>query len=127
MKIIKIPTSKEKYFLQYLALLYPIHKLRDKEMEVLSQLMLYNDKYKNLDDDVRNKILFNADTKMRIRQKLKMSDGSFNNNMVALSKKGIIKDNILLKAWNIFLDDQPMDLVFKFIIHKEDENVTDNT
>jgi hypothetical protein len=95
--------------------------MRDKQMEVLAQLMFYNNKYKHLDQEVRDRILFDADTKMRIRQKLKMSDGSFNNNMSELRKKKVIVGNALAPACRIFLSDTPEELVFKFVIKESDD------
>jgi hypothetical protein len=118
-KIINIPTNKEKFFLQYLTLLTPIHKLRHKEIEVLAQLMFYNDLYKHLEEEVRNKMVYDTDTKMRIRQKLKMTDSSFNNNLAELRKKKILVDNILSKGYQIFTNGGSEELTFKFTIQED--------
>lgn len=116
MKIIRISTIKEKFFLQYVTLLYPFHKMREKQIQVLAQLMYYNDKYKHLEEEVREKMLFDSDTKAKIRQSLKMSEGSFNNNMSELRKKKAIIDNALAPMWRVYLDGTPKKLTFDFNI-----------
>jgi hypothetical protein len=124
-KIISIVTNREKYFQQYITLLHPMHNMRHKEIQVLAQLMYYYDKYRHFDEDMRIRIVFDVDTKMRIRQKLKMSESSFNNNMSELRKKKAIVDNTLAPAWRISTGDNVQELIFKFIL--KDEPDTNST
>ena len=84
---------------------------------VLAQFMYYNNKYKHLEQEVREKMVFDTDTRMRIRQKMKMSEASFNNCLTILRKKGAIVENTLSKAYNIFTNgDKKEELTFRFII-----------
>jgi DNA-binding Lrp family transcriptional regulator len=84
--------------------------------------MYYNNKYKHLEAEVREKMVFDTDTRMRIRQKLKLSEASFNNCLTELRKQGIIKDNKLSKTYNIFTLNKTEELIFRFYISSEVNN-----
>ncbi len=114
--IVNIPTTEESYFLQYLTILKPISRMRDKEIQILAQLMFYNNRYSHLEQEVREKMVFDTDTRMRIRQKLKMSEASFNNCLTELRKKNVIVGTRLSKAYNIFTNGGREELTFRFSI-----------
>ena len=99
-KIIPLPpTTKSMFFRQYLELLNTIIHLRGKELDVLAELLYYNHDFKNIPEEHRWKIIFDYDTKLKIRNKLSLSEASMNNNLSALRKKNIIQNNKITKAY----------------------------
>jgi DNA-binding MarR family transcriptional regulator len=117
-KNIPIATTENKFFRQYLELINPLLKLRGKELDVLAELMYYNYKFKDIPDEHRWKLIFDYDTKTKIRTKLDLSDASMNNNLSALRKKGIIKLN---KVRDVFLvyPSSNFSLNFKFNVQAD--------
>jgi DNA-binding MarR family transcriptional regulator len=115
-KIIPLPpTSGSTFFRQYLELLNPLLKLRGKELDVLAELLYYNHKLIDIPLEHRWKLIFDYDTKMEIRSKLKLSDASMNNNLSALRKKGVIENN-KVKAAYVVLPENKFVLGFQFNI-----------
>jgi len=101
-KIIPLPPiGVSKFFRQYLELLNPIIQLRGKELDVLAELLYYNHTLKAIPEEHRWKLIFDYDTKLKIRNKLKLSEASMNNNLSALRKKNIIQENRIGKAYLI--------------------------
>ena len=101
-KNIPIKTTEDKFYRQYLELINPLLKLRGKELDVLAQLLLYNNSLKDIPEEHRWKIIFDYDTKTKIRTELDLSDASMNNNLSALRKKGIIENNKVLKNFLVY-------------------------
>jgi DNA-binding MarR family transcriptional regulator len=101
-KNIPIKTTEAKFYRQYLELINPLLKLRGKELDVLAALLLYNNDLKNIPEEHRWKIIFDYDTKTKIRTELDLSDASMNNNLSALRKKGIIENNQVLKNFLVY-------------------------
>lgn len=98
-----IKTTEEDIFEQYLHLVNPIlgaNKMKPIEIQVLAKLLLIDYMYKHLPQEDRNIILFDKETKIKIRLSLlNMSEASFNNIMMKLRKKKLItKEKILLKV-----------------------------
>jgi DNA-binding MarR family transcriptional regulator len=115
-KSIPISTDGRKFFRQYLELINPLIKLRGKELDVMSELLYYNDKFKDIPEEHRWKLIFDYDVKTEIREKLNLSDASLNNNLSALRKKGILVKNRILKSFLIY-PDSTCKLSFIFTIH----------
>lgn len=100
--IINIPSNKDIIFKQYLNLINPIlgvNKLTSTEIEVFSRFLLIKTMYFHLEPEVLKTLLFNAETKKRIRESIKqdsniiVSEASFNNILSTLRKKNFIKGN----------------------------------
>lgn len=120
--IINIPTNSEKIFLQYLTIINGIlsseKKLAKIELLVLDKFLYIDYLYKDLDKDKRNKILFNEETKKRIRVSLdNMSEASLNNVISKLRKKGMISDREL--KVKIPLKDNKIELGFRLELNGE--------
>jgi hypothetical protein len=99
MKSISIPiksTSVEQRVRLYLDTLHKWHSLRDKEIDILVELILkyYEivNKYPVHDDLLINKLLFDIDVKKNIKVKFNMKDGVLHNYLTILRKKGALKD-----------------------------------
>lgn len=97
-KSIPIKTTSKSFYRQYLELLNPLIKLRGKELDVLAALLKYNNKLKDIPAEHRWKIIFEYETKTEIRTELGLSEASMNNNLSALRKKSIIKNNKVVKS-----------------------------
>lgn len=117
-KNIPIVTTENKFFRQYLELLNPILKLRGKELDVLAELMYYNYKFKDIPEEHRWKLIFDYDTKTKIRTKLDLSDASMNNNLSALRKKKIIHANRVRSAFLVYPSAE-FKLNFKFNVQED--------
>ena len=103
-KIYKLPPVDNYYrqALQILSFIPPFSKLTSREMDVLSLLLKFNEKYEGLDERSRNKLLFDYDTYQTIADSLdklskfdmgdseKISRDSVYNRITALRKKGLI-------------------------------------
>ena len=74
----------------YLQILNPVLKLKDKEMEVLSNFLSIW--YKNKDKDSIDKLLFSTPVRKMVRKSIGMSEASFNNHITMLRKKKMIVD-----------------------------------
>lgn len=97
-KTIPIKTTRINFFREYLTLLLPIlerkvfnTKISKKEIDVLAALLYYNNEYKGIPEDLRWKLVFDQETKVKIRTHLKMDRASFDNYLSSLRKKGALK------------------------------------
>ena len=69
----------------YLQILNPVLKLKDKEIEVLSNfLSIWYKNKKNVDID---KLLFSTPVRKMVRKSIGMSEASFNNHITMLRKR----------------------------------------
>jgi len=100
MKKIPIRTDRDKFFRQFLELLRslpPINKLRPKELDVLAEVMFQNDRYGDLDENIKWTMVFSTSVRKEMRLKVGISEDSFNNNLSILRKHNILsKDNRLM-------------------------------
>ena len=118
--ILTIETSKRKYFRQMLELLKsipPISNLTKANIDVLAELLYYNYMYKNIDIVIRHKILFDYETKVKIREFLNINAASLDNIFTSLRKKGFINSRGLVSDLGIDPDKRDIDLLFKFKIN----------
>jgi|32_taG_2_1085360.scaffolds.fasta_scaffold29183_1 hypothetical protein len=112
--VIPIEVKKDNFYRYYVELINPIIKLRKRELDVLARLMYYNNEYKDLKEDIRFKIVFDYDTKVKIAKELDISLDVLNNNFSELRNKEIIKDNKLTKGFQIYHNDKEHKLTFRF-------------
>lgn len=118
MKQVQVKTNKDKFFRQFLELIRsipPINKLRPKELDVLAEIMYQNDKYSDLEDNIRHKVVFDTATRKEMRLKVGISADSFNNNLSILRKhKLLTKQNILMPFLETVRYSDGYKLEFKF-------------
>lgn len=115
-----INTTIENLFTLWLNFLKPYHKLRDKEIEILSFIIYkrYQLSKKISDDKIIDKILISKELKEEIKEKFNYKDIQIVSNMLTtLRNKGVIKDNKIIKGLipNI-TDDKNFKLIFNFVI-----------
>jgi len=101
-----IATDERKFFRQFLEILSsipPLNKLRNRELDILAAMMYYNYLYKDLDDDIRGRVLNSKATKKDVREMLGMSQDVYNNNMSIIRRTGMIeKSGRLANALQVF-------------------------
>lgn len=91
--LIQIKYNNQRDFYQkYLTFLNPLLKLNKTDNLVLSSYLTLNEKYKEYNPEVLNKLLFSDDTKKSIIQKLKITDKQFNKSFSTLKNKEYITD-----------------------------------
>jgi len=114
-KILKLKTSEKAFFRQYVQLLNPIIKIRDKELDVLAELLYHNNRLKDIEMKNRWKLVLDYDNKKEMAINVGTSQASFGNNLTYLRKKGIIVDNQVVSNLLVY-PDSSFNLVFKFNI-----------
>jgi len=114
---INIKTDKEKFFLQYLNVIKPLlgSKLANQEIEVLSQLLYYNNEYKDLDVKARGIVIFDYDTRVKIMEKLDISYNTLGNNLLKLRKKGFVKGNTIKESLIVY-PEKKMNINYNFTL-----------
>lgn len=119
---INIPTTDKKYFRQCLEILKvipPLNQLSNRELDVLGGLLYYNYKFRDVKDaKLRNKLVFDYDTTLAIREYIKVSRATMDNLMTALRKKKILKGRSLTSDYGI--NPEVPQIVFKFKIDETD-------
>lgn len=116
-KTIQVPTTERRFFRQYLELINPLFKLRGKELDVLAEFLYYNHQLKEVPEEHRWKVIFNYETKTKIREKLNLSVASMNNNISALRAKKIIRDNKIHKDFLVHPEGE-CDIIFRFKVNE---------
>lgn len=116
-KEIKIDTSRRVFFQQYLRVVKPFLKpyLSNGELSILGELMYYNDKYKDLDPKIKQKLLLDYDTKVDIMTNLSISQNTLANALTKLRKSGYLVDRELSKAVSV-TPGKTLAIKFKFDI-----------
>lgn len=121
--IIPIQTNKRLYFRQALEILKPIppiNTLANRELDVLAEFIYYNDKYRDIKEELRAKIIFDYDTKLAMREYLDMGEAPFNNILTSLRKKNILTKRGIISSYGLNLNNP--DIVFKFKIDESDKS-----
>lgn len=96
---ININTTERKFYRQLLELLRsfpPLNRCANNELDVLGELLYFNHVYSGLDQTIRNKIIFDYDTRVDICKNLNMNEAVFRNTLTQLRKKGLIKERQLI-------------------------------
>jgi hypothetical protein len=100
-KVANINVTLKGLFSRWLDITVTLHKLRKQERQVLALLLYYH--YLLKQDITNNKILwkmvFDYDTRMKIKEELKMKDYSLQNVLSTLRSKNVIKDNRIVSAY----------------------------
>ena len=86
--IIPLKANIAQSFKAYLQVLNPVLKLKDKEVEVLSNFISIW--YKNKSNKDIDKLLFSTPVRKMVRKSIDMSEASFNNHITMLRKKKMI-------------------------------------
>lgn len=115
---VNIKTTDRKFFQQYLRVLKPVLKpyLSNGELNVLGEILYYNNKYKSIDPKLRTKVVFDYDTKAEIMKSLNISQNTLANNLTSLRKKGYLVKGEVTKGLGIFPNEEYI-IKYKFRIN----------
>lgn len=132
---IDITTTKEKFFLEYLILKKPAidsmlkkltgnrkATLSDKPMRVLSQLLYFNDQYKEYPELERISYIFSREVKEMICDNLNMKEHHLNIYMSQLRHLGILDGKKIKPIFVILADDRSLTFTFKLNGHSVKTN-----
>jgi len=139
---IPIPTTKEKFFLEYLMLMKPVldsilrkinngqminnkaPQLNDMPMKVLAQLLYYNDMYQDMADGERFRKVFDYDTKQKIMENLSISEDNLNAYFSQLRKIRILDGKTINQYFVIHPEGSTFSQTFIFKINEESNGQT---
>jgi len=99
---INIKVNDNDYFFKLLLILNnipPFDKLRPKELELYSNLLAINYKYRNIPFKERNTLIFNYETKQEIARRMKIKPTGVYNIMSSLRALKIINDDSLIPKY----------------------------
>ena len=82
--------------------LSPKFNVTDGERRVLSMLMFYNDKHRDLDENSRGVLMFSKQFKEKIAEELGISKFVLENRLSSLRKKGVIKGKKLTSVLGLY-------------------------
>lgn len=129
---ITIPTTKEKFFLEYLTLKKPVldailtkvnrkrTTLSDIPLKIYAQLLYYNDINKDLSDSERWSVVFGKHTKEIICISLNLKENHLNNYFSSLRKMRILNGKTINKPFIVYSAETQL-LSFKFKINGQNE------
>tara|TARA_R110000751_G_scaffold1232_3_gene4721 strand:+ start:206 stop:844 length:639 start_codon:yes stop_codon:yes gene_type:complete len=117
---LQVPTSKDRIYNQFLAiinfLIYEVDKdttkpspLTNKELSVLAAIMYYNDRYRKLPQPERSEYIMSTDIRKKIRVKLELKANHLNNIIARLKQKyylgaPVLNNSQLAPTLDIYLD-----------------------
>ena len=97
---LKIPVKGADRFYTMLMLFAPFkpfNTLNNRERQVLSELLYIDHELKQLEEEKRNRLIFDYDTRREISHKLGISTNSVYNIMSALKRKGFIGKGTIVR------------------------------
>jgi hypothetical protein len=124
--------SVETFFEDYLrlkrpyinALLTHLHKeksvLSDNPLRVLAQLLYQYYMLRDMDEDMRWKVMFDYDTKVKMADKLDMPVTHFNSYISQLRKLGIMKRKRIVKMFIVY-PEPLMKLLFEIKVNVDEK------
>lgn len=114
----KIPCNKKNFYKRWLLITKPFHKLKPRQISVLTELLYYYDMLKDdyKDKDLLWKMIFDYETKLKIRNDLNIEDHIMQNSLTILRKSGVIKNNRIIDKFIPVIEDNKYKLEFEFVI-----------
>lgn len=119
-KSLSMNVELKKLFNLWLNITSTFHNLTKQQIDVLALLLYY---HKVLSDEITNKkilwkIVFDYETKQKIKDELGISDASLQNVLTSLRKKNIISNNQIVSTYipNIEKNSSNFKIVFNFNI-----------
>jgi len=99
-KDIVISTDIRKFYKQYLNIIKPLlpQHISTGELNLLAELLYFENKYKDLEQSIRSKLVFDHDTKIDIMSNLDISYNTFGNLLSSLRTKDYIKGRIIKQS-----------------------------
>lgn len=120
LKSVSINVKEKDLFTRWLDFTKPFHKLRKQPQQVLALFLYYHYKFSKeiTNEKVLWKIVFDYETKAKIKEELGIIDASLQNVMTYLRKKNIINDNRINPAYipNLEKDAKTFKIEYNFNI-----------
>ena len=99
----------------------PLNKLRNRELDVLSIIMYYNYKYRNIEKSIRWRVINDQSTRREMQDCINMTEAAFVNNISILRKIGVIlKDGTIPSFLQLIVDNK---YEVKFIFNIEEDGI----
>lgn len=117
-----IATDEKRFFRQALEILSgfpPLDTLRNRELDLLAAVMYYNYIYRNLDEDIRWRVINNKTTKKELRELIDMNEDVYNNNMSIIKKTGVIDKSGRLATMLQIIPGEVYKIEFTFNIERD--------
>ena len=114
-----VNTTQKKVFRQVVEIIRsipPLDRLRNRELDVLAILMYYNYKYKDLEENIRWRIINDTSTRKEMQDEINMSNDVFINNISLVRKAGLLSKDGKLLSFLMFDVKDRYDVTFKFKI-----------
>lgn len=119
-KSLNMNVDLKKLFNLWLNITSPFHNLTKQQIDVLALLLYF---HKKLENEITNKkilwkIVFDYETKQKIKEELDISDASLQNVLTSLRKKNIISNNQIVSTYipKIEKESSNFKVVFNFNI-----------
>lgn len=118
-----INVTKKKLFRQWLDITSAFHGLTNQQQNILALFLFYH--YEFAGEITNNRVLwkmvFDYDTKAKIKKELDISDPVLQNNLTQFRKKGIIQNNKIVGTYipNLTQDANNFKVIFNFNILNE--------
>jgi len=129
---VEIVTTKEKFFREYLILKKPVIEsylwkinrkktsLSDMPLQILAELLFYNDLYKDEPEERKWGIVFSHDVKMNIARKFGLKEHQLNNYLSHLRAIKILEGKTIKKVFIVY-PNEGRELSFKFRLNGHTE------
>ena len=100
-KSLNINVHLKTMFKLWLNITSSFHKMTNQQIEVLALLLFYHHELSNqiTNSKILWKMVFDYETKNKIKKELNLKDASFQNVLTSLRKKGIITDNKVVSTY----------------------------
>lgn len=118
-----IKTNEKDFFMHWLVLTKPLHKLSNQKIKLIALLLYDYFEFKKeiSNDDLAWKLTFDYDNRTKLKKELNIkSDQIFNNLLYSLRKDKVIIDNKLNKSFIPIFDltkSNNFSLIYKFEIN----------
>jgi len=108
-----------KTLIAFLSSIKPIEGLVPKELNILAEILYQNYVYKNIPVKDRHIMIFSTENRIEMQKNLGMSEGSFNDYLSKIRKKGVLsRNNEIPPILNILPDNNNYEFLIKFTINE---------
>lgn len=121
-------TNRESYvdILKLIRTVPPFDKLRDAEIQVLAELVYWYNYYEGSPEEVRNTMTFDYDTRIKIVNKLGITQNAMNTYLYRLRKYGFVKNRTLMMKFPNLKNVKSLNINFKVNINGEEEDLVND-
>lgn len=130
---IPVKTTEERFFIEYLIIKKPFLEIilskvnktkvviHPKPLRVFALLLYYNYLYREYEDEIKWKMVFDYDTKVKIMETLDISEGQLNTYLSTLRTIKLLNKKSISKPF-IFYPESGFELTFRFDFNGKSNN-----